>query len=177
MQVRVVPHNPGWAAAFRTEARYIREVLGDNLVSLFHIGSTAVPHLSAKPIIDILAVVADIEKVDTCNTAFTALGYEAMGEFGIARRRYFRKGGQARSHQLHIFPYDSVFDITRHLAFRDYLRRHPDVRTTYGALKEELATRYPNDWESYCAGKEMFIKRTERAALQWYWGTYARRTE
>lgn len=177
LPVRVMPHDPGWAAAFRTEARYIRDVLGDNLVSLFHIGSTAVPHLAAKPIIDILPVVRDIEQVDGCTAAFAALGYEAMGEFGIAGRRYFRKGGQNRSHQIHAFQYDSVRDITRHLAFRDYLRRHADVRTAYGALKEELAARHPNDMESYCAGKDMFIKRTERAALQWYWGTYASRTE
>ena len=168
MQVVVVEYQPQWAELYEREAQAIREVLGERLVAIHHIGSTAVPGLQAKPILDILPVVRDIASVDSCNPAFEALGYECMGEFGIAGRRYFRKGGDQRTHQLHIFGEQSRADILRHLAVRDYLRAHPDAARAYGALKAALAARYPADIEGYCDGKDAFVKRLEQAALRWY---------
>lgn len=154
---------------FRSEAAQITDIMGDNLLQIFHIGSTSVPGLAAKPIIDILPVVRSLELVDACTAAFEAIGYEAMGELGISGRRYLRKGGDNRTHQIHAFRYDNSSDILRHLAFRDYLRCHPDVSADYGALKSRLAAQHPADIESYGDGKEAFVRQVERDALQWYW--------
>ncbi|KDE55090.1 hypothetical protein EI28_09095 [Methanoculleus sp. MH98A] len=172
MHVRVVDYNPAWPDLFRTEARRIEDILKENLVQIFHIGSTSVPGLRAKPIIDIMPAVLDIEQVDERSGQFEAIGYEAMGELGIPGRRYFRKGGENRTHQIHAFQYDNVQNITRHLAFRDYLRSHPEISRAYAALKSKLAMRYPRDIGQYCNGKDSFVKRVERDALRWYWKKY-----
>lgn len=172
INVTVVDYDPLWPELFRAEARRIRDILNGNPVEIFHIGSTSVPGLRAKPIIDIMPVVLDIEQVDERIGEFEAIGYKAMGELGIPGRRYFRKGGENRTHQIHAFQYDNVHAITRHLAFRDYLRSHPGVSAAYAALKSELAMRYPKDIGRYCDGKDSFVKRVERDALQWYWKTY-----
>ena len=90
-----------------------------------------------------------------------------MGEFGIAGRRYFRKGGDERTHQVHVFSADNVRDVERHLAVRDYLRAHADRAEAYGRLKRALAARFPSDIEAYCDGKDAFVKALERDALAW----------
>jgi GrpB-like predicted nucleotidyltransferase (UPF0157 family) len=168
MHVRVVPYNSEWVSMFQQEVRLLQPVFGDELVAIHHIGSTSVPELAAKPIIDIMPVVQHIERVDDCNNAIQALGYEAMGELGIAGRRYFRKGGDDRTHQVHAFQVDDLHNIERHLAFRDYLRTHSDVAAQYAALKVELAQLFPEDILGYMDGKDAFIKAIERAALLWY---------
>lgn len=167
MEVRVVPYDPAWPEQFQREAERLRAVLGENLLQLHHIGSTAVPGLWAKPILDIMPVVRDLREVDRAAPAFQALGYECMGEFGIPGRRYFRKGGDRRTHQVHVFSLASRRDIVRHLAVRDYLRTHPDQAEAYGRLKRALALRYPRDIEGYCDGKDAFVKELERRALIW----------
>lgn len=173
IEVTVVEHDPGWTEAFEKEAAMVRGILGDDLINLFHIGSTSVAGLAAKPVIDILAVVADISRLDGREKAFAGAGYEAMGEFGLPGRRYFRKGGARRTHQIHAYQYDSVHEITRHLAFRDYLRENAGVRVAYEELKLALAKKFPHDIGAYCDGKDDFIKRAEAEALRWYWRRYA----
>lgn len=101
MKVEVVDYRPEWAEMYAAEAEKIREVLGENLIEIHHIGSTAVKGLKAKPIIDILAVVSDLVSLDGKNSEFEKAGYECMGEFGIRGRRYFRKGEEIRTHQIH----------------------------------------------------------------------------
>lgn len=173
MHVRVVEYDPSWPARFEAEVQYIRDILGKNMLQVFHIGSTAVPGLAAKPVIDMMPVVRDIGAVDRCTPAFEALGYEVLGEFGMPGRRYMRKGGDDRTHQIHAFSYSSSADILRHLAFRDYLRCHDGVCADYGALKSSLAAKFPRDIDAYGDGKAAFVQRAERDALQWYWETYA----
>lgn len=167
MEVRVVPHDPAWAAAYEAEAARIKEALRGILVDIHHIGSTAVEGLSAKPIIDIMPVVTDVALVDARSAAFEALGYECMGEFGISGRRYFRKGGDRRTHQVHVFGQDSQADIERHIALRDYLRAHPEAARAYGRLKARLAGQYPHDIQGYSSGKDAFVRRLEQEALRW----------
>lgn len=169
MNIIVTAYDAGWPAAYQHEALRIKEVLGGNLLQIFHIGSTSIPGLKAKPIIDVLPVVSDIELVDSCQQDFSLLGYEYLGEFGMPGRRYLRKGGDHRTHQIHIFQYDNVTDILRHLAFRDYLRCHPHVCAAYGELKSRLALQHPKDLDAYCIGKESLVQQIERDALQWYW--------
>ncbi|MDL2295147.1 GrpB family protein [Ruminococcaceae bacterium OttesenSCG-928-D13] len=173
MRITVVPYDPRWPELFRQEAAQITRILGENAVRVFHIGSTSVPGLAAKPVIDIMPVVHDMDKVAGCAPAFEAIGYEVLGEFGMPGRCYMRKGGDNRSHQIHTFQYDSTADILRHLAFRDYLRCHPEQRAAYGALKSRLAERYPSDIVAYGDGKESLVKQLERDALKWYWENQA----
>lgn len=169
MKITVVGFDTRWSDMFQQEAEQVKRILGDNLLQVFHIGSTSVPNLKAKPIIDIMPVVRNIEEVDNCTSAFEVIGYEVMGEFGMTGRRYMRKGGDNRTHQIHTFQYDNTPDILRHLAFRDYLRCHAEVCNEYGELKSRLAIQHPTDIDSYGDGKEDFVKRVERDALQWYW--------
>ena len=164
----VVDYDPLWPLLFRKEADAISRILGDNLVLIHHIGSTSVPFLAAKPIIDIMPVVKDLSGVDAVSGEFVKLGYEYLGEFGIKGRRYLRKGGQERTHQIHIFQMEDDTNILRHLAFRDYLRSHRDVAMDYAELKKDLAARFPYDIDGYCDGKDAFVKKIENLALAEY---------
>ena len=160
----VAEYDPQWASMFETEADLIKEILQENLVEIHHIGSTAVEGLSAKPKIDIMPVVKSLETVDTVSSKFEEIGYEYLGEFGIKGRRYLRKGGDERTHQIHIFAEGDTNNINRHLAFRNYMRTHPKERAQYSALKKELAQKFPYDIDGYCDGKEAFIKCIEAKA-------------
>ena len=168
MEVQVVPYDPSWPSRYRREAALLREALGDCLVEIHHIGSTSVPGLWAKPIIDILPVVTAVEEADRRRAALDALGYEYLGEFGIPGRRYLRKGGDHRTHQVHLFGRESRDEIRRHLAVPAYLRCHPDAARDYAQLKRRLARRFPRDIDGYCDGKDAFVKALERAALDWW---------
>lgn len=96
------------------------------------------------------------------------IGYEYLGEFGIADRRYLRKGGDERTHQIHIFAETDRNNVVRHIAFRDYMRTHMQDRDKYSKLKKELALKYPYHIESYCEGKDLFVKDMETKALALY---------
>ncbi len=164
---RIVPHDPAWHAAFELEAQALRAVLGTSVSALHHVGSTSVQGIYAKPIIDMMGVADDLDAVDARTAAIEALGYEAMGAFGISDRRYFRRfaADGARTHHLHIFRQGSLH-VTRHLAFRDYLRTHAGIAAQYSALKEKLIAQGAG-WEAYLDGKEPFMSRVERDALAW----------
>jgi GrpB-like predicted nucleotidyltransferase (UPF0157 family) len=152
---------------FLSEAGRLRAVFGDEAVAVHHIGSTSVPGLSAKPIVDFLVEVRDIERVDAYDDALRALGYEARGEFGIPGRRYFpRVVGETHTHHVHCFQAGHP-EIAGHLAVRDYLIAHPEAAQAYGRLKEELARRHPWDIDAYVDGKDAFVKDLERRALAW----------
>jgi len=167
MNVVVTEYNEDWKQKFSEEAQKIKDIFADELINIHHIGSTSVPGLKAKPIIDIMPVVKDIEKVDSFNDRMEDIGYECMGELGMKGRRYFRKGGDNRTHQVHVFQWDNKEDIDRHLAVRNYLRTHPDYANRYGDLKESLATQFPKNIEAYMDGKDAFVKELEKYALQW----------
>ena len=168
MRVQVVAHDPTWKDAFEAEATQIAQALGDVVVSVHHIGSTAIPGIAAKPIIDILLEVDDLVRLDNGTSAIERLGYEAMGEFGISGRRYFRKNDASgiRTHQVHAFQAGSG-EGERHLAFRDYLIAHPVEAREYGALKQRLAKDHPDDIDAYMDGKDSYIKERERKAIAW----------
>lgn len=167
MNVIVTNYDENWVQLFNNEAENIREIFKDEIVEIHHIGSTAVPNLKAKPIIDIMLIVKDIEIVDTFNAKMIEIGYEPLGEFGIKGRRYLRKGGENRTHQVHIFQFDNEFEIERHLAVRDYLTLHIKEAKEYGELKERLANEFPKDIEKYIIGKDEFVKNLEWRAIEW----------
>lgn len=168
MKVRVVPYDPAWPHEFEGEASRIAEVLKNVAIAVHHIGSTAIPGIPAKPIIDILVEITDLPSLDARSVALVSLGYESMGEFGIPRRRYFRKNNVAgvRTHQIHAFEAASESAI-RHLAFRDYMIAHPMEASAYGELKRFLASQHPDNIEAYMDGKDAFVKRHEALALAW----------
>jgi len=166
-RVEVVAHSQGWAAEFRADARRLRDALGDEVVAVNHVGSTAIPGISAKPIIDILLEVREVERLDVLGPEMSGLGYEARGEFGIPGRRFFVKNaGLRRTHHIHAFATGTP-ELERHLAFRDYMISHPENARAYGRLKEGLAREFPTDIEAYMDGKDAFIKEMEREALAW----------
>ena len=172
--ITVVDYNPKWPLQYAEERKYIAEILKENGISIYHIGSTSVPGLAAKPVIDMMAVVKSLEKVDSVAEKFSEIGYEYLGEFGIAGRRYLRKGGDERTHQLHIFQADDWNNIGRHLAFRDYMRTHEKERDEYAKIKKDLAQKFPYDIDGYCKGKENFVREMEERALTQYDGTWER---
>ncbi len=168
MNPLVIPHDPQWKQLFQAQRAVLTTALGDQVVAIDHIGSTSIPGILAKPIIDILIEVRSIDQLDRSSPAIEALGYEVMGEFGIETRRYFRKSNRqgARTHHLHAFTTGSPH-LLRHLAFRDYLIAHPDIAQEYSQLKAELIADENTTMESYIDGKDPFIKRTETDALAW----------
>lgn len=172
--ITVLNYDPEWPLKYERERKAIAEILDGNSISIYHIGSTSVPGLAAKPIIDMMAVVRSLEKVDDARGKFSELGYEYLGEFGIAGRRYFRKGGDERTHQIHIFQADDWNNIERHLAFRDYMRTHEKERAEYAKIKTALAQRFPYDIDGYCDGKDAFVREMEKRALLEYDGTWDR---
>ncbi|WCE32531.1 GrpB family protein [Vibrio sp. SCSIO 43137] len=165
--IEVVDYRPSWVDEFNKEKELLQSALNvTNVVEIHHIGSTSVKDLCAKPIIDILIEVQSLEQLDRDNYLMQTLGYEVKGEFGIAGRRYFQKGGVQRSHQVHAFLVGSA-EVTRHIAFRDYLIEFPDIASMYGSLKREGALVCDNDIELYCKHKESFIKEHQESALCW----------
>ena len=166
--IHVVAYDSQWPARYEAEAKHICDAIGEVVVRAHHIGSTAVPGLRAKPIIDILLEVSTLHELDACSPKLEALGYEAKGEWGIPGRRYFRRENERgeRTHQVHAFDVSSL-QANRHLAFRDYLIFHPQVAGAYGELKQELAKRFPNDIYGYMDGKDAFVKHYEAEALAW----------
>ena len=164
MIVEVIPYDKSWPQKFDIETNILKTTLGNVAVQIHHIGSTAVPGLAAKPIIDILLEVNSLESLDAMNDRMINIGYSPRGELGIPRRRYFSKGGDERTHQIHAFILGDPH-VFRHLAFRDYLRGHPDTAKEYGLLKLTIAKICDNDIEKYCDGKDEYVKRLEAIAI------------
>jgi len=166
--IRVISHDPDWVTQFHAEASRIAEATGDSVVHIHHIGSTAIPHTKAKPIIDILLEVRSLDSVDEKESELVALGYEAKGEFGISGRRYFRLNDSSgtRIYQVHAYEAGTP-NVARHVAFRDYMQAHPSVAVEYGVLKEALAIAATHDMTAYIAGKDAFVTEHERRALLW----------
>jgi len=161
-------YNPEWPKEFELEAARLRALLGSEVVAIYHIGSTSVPGLAAKSVIDLLPAVREITRIDDLAPVFEQAGYHAWGEYGIPGRRYFTKDrGKVRTHNVHIFQ-EGDPGIERHLAFSEYLKSHVEVREEYAALKREVFARHPSDMSAYNDGKDAWIKRTEKLALEWY---------
>lgn len=167
LEIELVPYTSEWESRFKEEAEILSQVLGETLVTIHHIGSTAIPGIVAKPIIDILPVVKDIQQVDRLTESLQVLGYEGKGEFGMPGRRFFVKTVAGKRHvNVHIFE-KGHRDILRHLLFRDYLKIHPEDAFAYSELKKGLVLESQNDIERYCWGKEDFVKAIEIRASLW----------
>lgn len=154
---------------FEHEAAALQRLLKVQLIAIHHIGSTSVPGLAAKPIIDLLPEVIDLDTIDRMGTEFIALGYQVWGECGLPGRRYFTKDDPQgyRTHNVHLYPTGNP-EIVRHLAFRAYLRANQSVRTDYEALKRQAFLKFPNDIGAYNDHKNRWIKQIEQEAITWF---------
>ena len=166
-RVGIVSYDPNWKDMYKEESEKIKNVLSDIIIDIHHVGSTAIPGIKAKPVIDILVEVKDIEAVDRYNYKMKDLGYEVMGEYGIPKRRFFRKGENNRTHHIHIFQVENE-EIERHINFKEYLIAHPDKAREYSKLKEKLANKYTHGVEYYTNGKGDFIKEIDKKAKLWW---------
>lgn len=156
--VELVPYRDEWREAFETEAERLREALGDRLLAVEHVGSTAVEGLAAKPIIDVLAVVEHLGEETTWTRRLEPLGYGFRPGDGVPDRLFYAKGPETdRTHYLSITEQGSDTH-TEQVRFRVYLRNHPEAAAEYERLKRELAETYADDRESYTSRKSAFVQ-------------------
>jgi GrpB-like predicted nucleotidyltransferase (UPF0157 family) len=162
-------HDPSWAAIAARETARLRDALGEALVLVHHIGSTSIPGIRAKPIVDLLPLVTSLAEVDRHQLDVEALGYEWRGELGIAGRRYCVLVGpdDKRIAQLHIFAAGDE-TVARHLQFRDYLRAHADEAAAYEREKIRAAALHPHDVNAYNGEKSAWIRACEERAAAWW---------
>jgi GrpB-like predicted nucleotidyltransferase (UPF0157 family) len=157
-KVELTRYDPTWADQYHEEADRLTAVLSPEIIAIHHIGSTAIPDIFAKPIIDILIEVKEIIRIDHYNDQMATQDYSARGENGILGRRYFSKDKEGvHSHHVHIFQAGNP-EIDRHIKFRDYLITHPDDAQAYSQLKIELAKIFPEDVDQYTEAKSDFIR-------------------
>lgn len=155
--VRLVPHNPNWKSLFEEEKKLLLATFPNIILKISHGGSTAIPNIPAKPIIDMFAVVRSLSDADAIKDDLEKLGYEYVGERGVPERRLAVKGPEERrTHHLQ-FVEETSKEWTNHILIREYYLKHPEVAEEYAKLKQELAQRYSDDRASYTSSKESFI--------------------
>lgn len=168
--IEVLPYDPRWPLQYEEARREILDVIGAHVVRMEHIGSTAVPGLAAKPVIDILIGVRSLQEAPAFLPPLYLLGYTYIPEHEdlFPERRYLHRiADGVHSHHLHIVEPQSEFFRVQ-LLFRDYLRDHPEESARYARLKQRLARRYRLDREAYTEAKSDFIKNIlqKAAAIQ-----------
>ena len=166
MKVRLSDYDENWIQLFEDETYFLKDVFGNEIIEFEHFGSTSVPGMKAKPVIDMMCLVKDIKRIDRFNEQMSSFGYDVAGEWGIQDRRLFRKGGEGRTHHIHFYQYDNP-QIQRHLIFRDYLRTHPNEVELYTNLKERLAQKY-DDTRFYSKEKRTFVNELEQRSMSWF---------
>jgi GrpB-like predicted nucleotidyltransferase (UPF0157 family) len=165
--VRIVEYDPAWPVEAGEELGRLREALGPAAVRLEHVGSTAVPGLAAKPILDLQLSVADIEPRAEYVEPLERLGYLFVPDPEWPDYHFFGKPPERpRSHHLHVCEAGSEHE-SRHLAVRDFLRADSDEAAAYAALKRDVAARHPGDRLAYIAGKDEYLAALEARAVQW----------
>lgn len=162
--IEVVEYDPAWPRSFERERSRLVAALEDCALAIEHIGSTAVPGLAAKPVLDILITARPFPLSGRGIGAVEALGYHYLGENGIAGRQYFRTRPHLR--HLHVFAPGAI-EAENHLLLRDFLRAHPEAAEEYAALKRDLARRHRLDREAYVEGKGALVATLLDAARVW----------
>jgi GrpB-like predicted nucleotidyltransferase (UPF0157 family) len=169
-RVELHPYDPRWPQIAADELSRLREAVGENLIQGEHIGSTSIPGIAAKPIIDLMPLVRSLSILDESRRALESLGYEWRGEFGIPGRRFCLRVCTVTGSRLtnvHFFEVDAP-DVLRHLAFRDYLKAHPAEKTEYEVVKRRAAEQCPLNVFDYNDAKSDWIKACEKRAIAWH---------
>jgi len=154
--VKLVPYTIEWKRLFEEEKARLQSVIGKYVLGIQHVGSTSIPGMVAKPILDIGIAVRNFEEARGCILPIERLEYEYRGEFGIPRRHYFVRG-TPRTHHIHMNEIDSR-DWENQVLFRDFLIQWPELAKEYITLKANLAQQFPTDREAYLNGKASFIE-------------------
>ena len=158
-KVKIVPYSELWKKAFEDEEKILWNVIGEWVIDIQHIGSTSIPGLASKPIIDIAAFVESLIIGEECIEPLEQVGYEYRHDAGVPGRHFFAKGSKDnRTHFLHIEEINGEL-WKNHILFRDYLRKHKEAVIEYEELKIKLAKKYENDRDTYTTEKDGFIKR------------------
>jgi GrpB-like predicted nucleotidyltransferase (UPF0157 family) len=166
--ITLSPYNLEWPLEFAAEKAILQNLLGTKLIAIEHIGSTAIPFIHAKPVIDIMIGVTSVKEITPeIISSLQNHGYKYIQEFEVCMpyRRYFQKNNSAavRTHQIHLVEMNSDF-WQRHLRFRDYLRAHREDAIRYEKLKQELAKRF-TDTSEYATAKSDFCNEINSKAL------------
>lgn len=165
--VRIVEHDPAWPALAERELRRIAEAVGDVAVRLEHVGSTAVPGLAAKPIVDLQLSVTALEPRERYVAPLQRLGYLFAPAPESPDYHFFAKPPERpRAHHLHVCQAGGEQEL-RHVAVRDFLRSHPEEAARYAALKREVVARHPQDRLAYIDGKDAYVTALEQRAVTW----------
>ena len=159
-ELRVSPYREGWKNLFEIEKRDIEKAIGDYIKDIQHVGSTSIPGMSAKPILDIAIAVKDFEEARICINPLCDMGYTFKGENGIPRRHYFLKG-EPCTHHIHMLEKDSE-EWEKLILFRDYLRSHQNTAEEYNQLKRNLSERLQGDRKAYQDAKGDFVEAVIR---------------
>jgi len=167
--VKIVDYDPEWPILFEKEKARILKAVGTKVVAVEHVGSTSVPGLGAKPVVDIMVGIPHLSGALDCLEPLESIGYEYVPEYEAAmpQRRYFRKGPANipnRHYHLHMVEYNSDF-WKHHLLFREYLKTHVDAASEYWGLKKRLAAKHMSNREAYTEAKTAFIKSVLSKAL------------
>jgi GrpB-like predicted nucleotidyltransferase (UPF0157 family) len=164
--VVVAAYDPGWSQLFEELRARVAAALDDLAVAIEHVGSTSVPGLAAKPIIDMDAVIPSTADLPAAIARLAAIGYRHEGNLGIPEREAFAPPPDMPWHHLYVCPLGSE-EFRRHIAFRDYLRAHPEEARAYGAFKQVAADRFRDDRAAYTQAKHEFVEAMVQRALRW----------
>lgn len=164
--VEIVDYQPAWGVAFADLGVKLRRALGDVAIRIDHIGSTAVPGLAAKPILDVQISVSSLEPVDAFRGPLEGLGFVYRASNPERTKRYFRESPGSRRTHIHVRQAGS-FAQQFPLLFRDYLRSHPDDAAGYAATKRRCAQRFRHDRQAYVKAKDSFVWQIIRHADAW----------
>jgi GrpB-like predicted nucleotidyltransferase (UPF0157 family) len=166
-RVELVPHDPAWPAVAAAESVRLAAAIGETLIVVEHIGSTAIPGIAAKPTIDLMPIVRDLAVLDARQPRIEALGYVWRGEFGIPGRRYCIREEQRRR-LFHVHCHETGHPgIAETIKFRDYLRARPEEARAYEAQKRAAAAAHPADTLAYSNAKSGWIRDCIARATEW----------
>jgi GrpB-like predicted nucleotidyltransferase (UPF0157 family) len=166
-RILIADYDPAWPRLFEDERQRLQAAIGEWAIAIEHVGSTAVPGLAAKPIIDIGIALTSLENALKCITPLFELGYQCLGEYGIPDRIFFRKltdtplpgqthHGVARTHHVHMYQQDH-YEFVQQTLFRDYIRSHPAAAREYDQVKRRLAQEH-SDMNEYAMAKSDFVQ-------------------
>jgi GrpB-like predicted nucleotidyltransferase (UPF0157 family) len=166
-RVLLARHDPAWAEMAAAEGARLAGALGENLIAAHHIGSTALPGIAAKPVVDLMPVVRSLETFEARRCSIEALGYLWRGAFGIEGRRYcvLERDGKRVFH-VHFYAEGNA-NIARQLAFRDYLLAHSEEAQAYERIKREAAAAHPDNSMAYNDHKSGWIRACQQRAEAW----------
>ncbi len=164
----IQPHTSEWTLKFIELKKLLLDIFGGKITLVEHVGSTSIPGIKAKPVIDVLMLVNNIEDLEEEIENIKSKGYVVRKNVLTERSFLFEKvSGGTKEQNIHVFEKDTPYAQSHFISVRDYLRAHPAVAQEYEKLKEDLYAKHPNDYEAYRAGKDEFLKKLEETAQDW----------